>query len=114
MNVTVDEFPFVNVLLSPGLVALILIPPPGRFSISKTFPRESEIEAVVPVNELTYKLVVYVPNPFVKEADPILSPIIIEEIVNEPASATNKAFAISVSPASWLTLIVRLEILSQS
>ena len=53
LNVTVDEFPLVNVLLSPGLVASMLIPPDGRFSISKVFPRESDTIAVVLVNELT-------------------------------------------------------------
>ena len=48
-----DEFPFVIELLSPGLVAFILIPPADKFSISKTFPKESETLAVEEVNELT-------------------------------------------------------------
>ena len=114
LNVTLDEFPPVNELLSPGLVAVILIPPPLKFSIENEFPNESEITAVVPVKELTYKLVLYVPRLLVNEADPILSPIAIDDIVNEPPSETNKALAISVSPASWLTLIVKLDKLSQS
>ena len=42
----------------------------------------------------------------------MLSPIDNEEIVNEPPSETNNADAISVSPASWLTFIVKSETLS--
>ena len=53
LNVTVDEFPLVNKLLSPGLVASILTPPEGRFSISKVFPKESVTVAVEFVNEFT-------------------------------------------------------------
>ena len=53
LNVTVDEFPLVSELLSPGLVASILTPPEERFSILNTFPNESVMIAVVPVNELT-------------------------------------------------------------
>ena len=40
------------------------------------------------------------PRPIVNEALPILSPIFIEEIVNEPASVMNNALNISVSPES--------------
>ena len=99
-NVIKEEFPFVSKLLSPGLTAFILTPPLDKFSISKTFPRESEIVAVFVVKELTKRSVVYVPRPLVNDAEPILSPIINEEIVKDPASETNNAFAISVSPAS--------------
>ena len=100
LKVTVDEFPPVVELLSPGLVAVMLTPPDDKFSISNALPKESDIVAVVPVNELTNRFVVYVPKPFVNEALPTLSPIIIDDIVKEPASVENIAFAISVSPAS--------------
>ena len=41
LNVTVDELPLVNELLSPGLVAVILTPPDGMFSIKNVFASES-------------------------------------------------------------------------
>ena len=52
LKVTVDEFPLVSELLSPGLVAVMLTPE-DRFSIKKVLPRESVIVAVEPVIELT-------------------------------------------------------------
>ena len=53
LKVTDDEFPEVRELLSPGLVAVILTPPPLKFSSAKIFPNESEIVAVLLVIELT-------------------------------------------------------------
>ena len=56
-KVTLEEFPLVSELLSPGLVAVILTPPKDKFSIKKVLARESDTMAVVPVNELTNKSV---------------------------------------------------------
>ena len=63
-------------------------------------PEVRTIDGVRKVNSTAREGVGQLSIEFVKVAEPMLSPIDNEEIVNEPPSDTNNADAISVSPAS--------------
>ena len=121
LKVTIDKFPLVKVSLSPGLTAVILTPPLGllfKINVSSTkavswsmaSTRTSPDKLISCIiksarNELEYKFI---------EADPILSPIFIEEILNEPLSEVKIAWSISTSLLSWLIVIVKSVNASQS
>ena len=119
LNVAEDEFPLVVELPSDGEVAVILVPLLvfSTINVPKDKPLVLSIawiitwldETMVP----TTKSVLYEFDPAVIEAVPMTSPVDIEEIKNWPPSEVKRALAISASPASWLTFIVKSARLSQ-
>ena len=105
-------YPEVVLLPSPGLTAVISIPPLERFfnvndasvpllSTDKTIVLKAELEPTISV-EFTI-----VPLIKVIFAAPIVSPTLILSKSNAPSSEEKTELSISVSPASWLTFIFR-------
>ena len=118
LKIAVEELPLVVELPSAGEVAVTLIPE-RVFWISKV-PKDKPVllstaEIIAWFEETTVattKSVLYELEPAAITAEPITSPTFIDEIVNWPPSELKIALAISASPASWATLIVRSDKLS--
>ena len=100
-------------ILTPGLVFEIVKLPktiPVFISWDWTIAWLEET-IVVTINSV---LKVFAPFPAIITADPIMSPTFMFEILKDPTLDTNKDVDISGSFGSWLTLIVKLDKLSQS
>ena len=121
VKVTVDELPSVTLLLSGTDWAKIFTPPPilEIVKVPKINPvfisTDCRIAWLEEIITLTIKLVLKLNDPplAVIFAKPTVSPTERDEILKYPPSETNKAVDMSGSFGSWLTLIVKSEILSQ-
>ena len=116
LNVAVDTYPLVDELPSGGLVANILTPPPTVLitaNVPSTFPSEStdwiskSSRVVITLSSKVETTDIPLANKIF--AVPTTSFKFSPAISNDPPSETNKADAISVSPASCETSIVRSE-----
>ena len=116
LNVAVDTYPLVVELPSGGLVASILTPPPTVLvtaNVPSTFPNEStdwiskSSTVVITLSSKVETTDVPLANKIF--AVPTASFKFSPAISNDPPSETNKAVAMSVSPASCDTSIVRSE-----
>ena len=107
LNVAVEMYPLVEEFPSAGLVAKIFTPPPIVFvtaNVPSTFPKEST-DSISKSSRLFIRLnsnVEATEIPLANEmfAVPTTSLTLKPEISNAPPSETNKAEAMSVSPAS--------------
>ena len=111
-KVTFEVYPPVVLLPSPpGLAAVISIPLVSFLSVNDPrVPVESRDKIIVLNDEVdpTTKIVLtLLPDRKFISAVPIVSPMFKFERSKEPASVVKTEFKISVSPASWLTSILK-------
>ena len=111
LNVAFDVYPPVVVLPSPGLVAVISIPLVRFWRVKDPNVPLLSTESTIVLQEdvaptIKVELIV-TPEVNVISAVPNVSPTFTLAKSNEPASDVNTEEAISVSPWSWLTSILK-------
>ena len=114
LKFTTEICPLVNVFPSSGLTAIISTPPPIKFVIVKVPskpPVSWSIASTIICEDdtilFTIKSAVKVFKLRLIDAEPMLSPLLIEDIIKEPPSDIKKAVSISTSLESCATVIIK-------